>query len=156
MNVLWVAIHYRIPYLTNQLYAVLRSLPEWRDTFKLTDHELPLLFPLLTIQYPIFWGPSERHSSILFLGNEIYPSHGLASTYKISCGSGIWLMHWRWPTHCYLHFLMVFESTSCLVRKRIYLFVICFDHIINRIFLWLLIPKCPAWSHLFQSEFNNQ
>ena len=38
-------------------------------------------------------------------------------------------------------FLMVFESTGCLVREHTYLFVICCDHTVRRIFLWHLISN---------------
>ena len=48
-----------LPYHTSQLHAaILHRLLDWRDTFKLTDLELPLLPPLLTTQYLVFLGPS--------------------------------------------------------------------------------------------------
>ena len=46
----------QLPYLayTIQLHAILHQLPDWRDTFKLTDLQLQLLLHLLTNQYPVF------------------------------------------------------------------------------------------------------
>ena len=73
-----------------------------------------------------------------FLNNQIYASHGLVSTGKVSWKFGCC------PNHCSPHFLMVFESTVCLVRESTYVFVICSDHTICRIFLWHLISNTSS------------
>ena len=106
--------------------------------------ELSLLLPLLTTQYPVFWGPSECVFFYIALGPTDLRFPWIGVHWQSFLGIRLLSMRWRCPNHRSLRFVMMFENTGCLVEERTYLFVICYDHTIRRIFLWHLISKTSS------------
>ena len=125
-----------------QSHTILHRLSDWRDTSKLTHLELPFLPPLLTIQYPVFWGPSGWHSSP-WTTRSTFPMDWCPLVKSFWDSVAVYTLK-ICQHHCSLRFLIVFESIGCLVEEHIYLFAVCCDHTICKIFLWHLISNISS------------